>query len=113
MSSETSVLKEISKIGNYTIPTFGAVVTAIIALGGIGKEGPKGFTIIVSFAIYTLSAAFISYLHRLSYLRYRRAQKKRGEEQSNLPLYAVVILMTLHFLLIVALCWFLYSHGVL
>jgi hypothetical protein len=113
MSSPTSALTEITKIGNYVIPVFGAVVTVAIALGPIGKETTKGSTIIVSFAIYTLLAAFVSYLHRLSYKRCRRAQEESGEEPYNLPLYAVIIFMVFHFILICALSWFLHTHGIL
>jgi hypothetical protein len=113
MNSPTSALAEITKIGNYAIPVFGAVVTAAIALGPIGKEITKGPTIIVSFAVYTLFAAFISYLHRLSYLRCRRAQKIEGKEPTNLSKCAIIFFMGTHFLLIIALVWVLRIHCVL
>ena len=119
MSTEiTNLLKEITKIPNYTIPIFGAVVTVAIALGPIGQETTKGPTIIVSFAIYTLFSAFVSYSHRLSYKRYLRAKekkqekKKEGEKRSNLPLWAVIIFMGLHLFLIFCLSWFLLTHVV-
>ncbi len=113
IKSLETVIKEISNIGNYAIPTFGVIITSVLALGPFSKESPKGYMVIVDFALYTLIASFISYAHRLAWLRCRRAQKEKGEEPSNLPPYAVWIVMGFHFLLIGALTWRLWNHGVL
>ena len=113
MSSPNNSLSEITKIGNYAIPSFGAVITAALALGSIGTESSKGYAIICDFALYTLIASFTSYVHRLSWLRCRRVQKERGKEPSNLPISAVVLFLIIHLLLIGALSWRLWIHGVL
>lgn len=113
MKSSTSALTEITKIGNYAIPVFGGVVTVAIALGPIGKDTSKGFKIIVSFGIYTLLASFVSYWHRLWYLRHRRAKKNKGEEPSNLPFSRVLFIMILHLILIITLLYYLKIQGVL
>ncbi len=107
------VIEGISKIGNYAIPVFGAVLTSVLARGSFSKESPKGYMVIVDFALYTLLAAFVSYWHRLAWLRNRRAQKERGEVPTNLPKKTVIVFMFLHFLLIVTLSCRLWVHGVL
>jgi hypothetical protein len=114
IKSLETVIKEINKIGNYAIPTFGVIITSALAMGSFSKEGPKGYIIIiVDFALYTLLAAFVSYCHRLAWLRRQNAQKAKDEKPSDLPLYAVMIVMGFHFLLIGALAWRLWNHGVL
>ena len=113
MSSPTSVLNEITKIGKNAIPTFGAVVFSVLALSPIVKESEKGCTVVVYFALYTLLAACVSYLHRLRYLRYREEQRKRGERHSHLPTEEVYAFMVSHFILMITLIVRLYVHGVL
>ncbi|MCD4729571.1 MAG: hypothetical protein K8R74_03145 [Bacteroidales bacterium] len=89
MGSPSSALTEITKIGNYAIPAFGAVVTVAIALGPIGKEVQKGSSIIVSFALYTLFTAFVSYLHRLLYLG--AVKHKRKEVKNHLIFHYIKV----------------------
>jgi hypothetical protein len=113
IKSLETVIKEINKIGNYAIPTFGAFITSVLAMGPFGKENPKGYIVIVDFALYTLIASFISYAHRLAWLRRQNAQKAKDEKPSDLPPYAVRIFMGFHLLLIGALAWRLCGHGVL
>lgn len=102
---------KITEIGNYVIPAFGAVVTSALALGPIAKEHTSGLTVVVDFALYTLLASYVSYTHRLKYLRYRREQQGRGEEPSHLPSAWVCVFLVAHGLLIGILYWRLASRG--
>jgi len=83
MGDFNDALTEVTKIGNYAIPAFGAFLTAALAVGSFPKSAPEGQAIIVNFALYTVAAACVAYIHRISYLRCRRAQQKRGEKPSN------------------------------
>ena len=112
MSTSGDVLGEITKIGNYAIPAFGATVTAALALGPISKSGPQGHAIVVYFALYTIFSAYVAYGHRLAWLRFRRSQKERGEEPSNLPGWVVIAFMFVHLALVVSLVWCLCALGV-
>ena len=110
MGDPSNALGEITKIGNYVVPTFGASITAALALGSIGKTIPGGHAIVVNFALYTILAAYVAYGHRLAWLRCRRAQQERGEEPSNLAGWVVILFMIVHLVLIVLLglrLWFL------
>jgi hypothetical protein len=113
IKSFENVIKEINKIGNYAIPTFGAFLTSVLAMGPFSKESPKGYMVIIYFALYTLLAAFVSYWHRLAWLRRQHAQKERSEKPSDLSTIVVCAFMFLHFLLIATLSWRLWCHGVL
>jgi hypothetical protein len=112
MSTPGDALGEITKIGNYAIPAFGATVTAALALGPISKSDPQGHTIVVYFALYTIFSAYVAYGHRLAWLRYRRSQKERGKEPANLPRLVVLGFMFVHLVLIVSLVWCLCALGV-
>lgn len=113
IKSLEKAIEKISEIGNYVIPTFGAIFTSVLVMGSFSKECPKGYMVIVDFALYTLLAVFVSYSHRLAWLRCRRAQKERGEVPTNLPTKTVKVFMFFHFLLIVTLSCRLWFHGVL
>jgi len=105
MSNSNDALSEIKKIGNYAIPTFGAVLTTALAVGAFPKSAPGGQAIVINFALYTLAAAWVAYAHRISYLRRRRAQQERNEKPTNLPLWGVIIFMLLHLTLIGSLSY--------
>ena len=102
MSNPNGLLAELAKIGNYAIPAFGAFVTAALSVGTFHKVTILSQGIVVNFALYTMAAAFVAYTHRLCYLR---NQHKTGKESSDLPLWAVSIIMLAHFCLVIALCW--------
>lgn len=100
MGNPGNALKEVTKIGNYAIPTFGAVLTALLCISSFQQSAPEGQAIVINFALYTLMAAFASYIHRISYLRYRETQTERGEKATNLPFSAVLMLLLIHLMLI-------------
>lgn len=106
MSSLGEALKSITTIGNYSIPTFGAIVTSSLALSPAAKESPDGLAIIVHFALYTLLASFVAYWHRLAFLR-------RSSEQARLSTSWTGLFLSLHFLLIIALSYSLYARSLL
>jgi len=112
MSNPNDALAEVTKIGNYAIPAFGAFLTAALAVGSFSKSTPDGQTIVVNFALYTMAAACVSYIHRVSYLRYRCAQQEKGKNQTNLPTWAVVMFLALHLVLAGALLYRLWPLGV-
>jgi len=111
MGNSNDVLAEVTKIGNYAIPAFGAFLTAALAVGSFPKSASEGQAIIVNFALYTVAAACVGYIHRISYLRCRRAQQERGEKPTNLPTWAVVIFLVLHLVLAGTLFYRLWPLG--
>lgn len=95
------------KIGNYAITFFATVVTGSLALGNI-TAGPENYPVAIPFALYTILSAFIAYCHRLAWLRTRKGQEIRGEPQTNLPNWAVIMFLLVHLLLIALLGYYLY-----
>jgi hypothetical protein len=112
MGNSNDALTEVTKIGNYAIPAFGAFLTAALAAGSFSKSAPDGQAVVVTFALYTMAAACVSYIHRISYLRCRRNQQKKGENPTNLPMWAVVIFLILHLALVSILFYKLWPLGV-
>lgn len=112
MGNSNGALAEVTKIGNYAIPAFGAFLTAALAVGSFSRSAPEGQAIVVTFALYTMAAACVSYIHRISYLRCRRTQQEKGENPTNLPTWAVVIFFILHLVLVSVLFCKLWPFGV-
>ncbi len=113
MSSPGGALSKITEIGNYAIPAFGAVITSALALGSVAKEGPKGLTLLAYFALFTIVASYVAYIHRLLYLRHRTVEADRGKAPPHLPTWTIVVFLIIHGSLIGALCLRLYIHGLL
>jgi NADH:ubiquinone oxidoreductase subunit 4 (subunit M) len=99
MGNSKNALSEVTKIGNYAIPAFSAFLTAALAVGSFPKSA-EWQAIIVNFALYTVAAAYVSYVHRIFYLRRRRAQQERGEKPTNLCTWVVILFLVLHLLLV-------------
>jgi len=104
-------LNNITKIGNYALPAFGAFLTATFSISTVKWEDSRGQHIMVAFAIYTMLAAFVSYYHRILWLRHQNKQRVKGIEESKLtglPSICIVLFLALHFLLIVFLALLIY-----
>ena len=99
MGNYKNALSEVTKIGNYAIPAFSAFLTASFAVGSFPKSA-EWQAIIVNFGLFTVAAAYVSYLHRLSYLRWQNAQRERGERPTDLPTCAVILFLGLHLALV-------------
>lgn len=112
MSNTNDALAEVTKIGNYAIPAFAAFLTAALAVGSFSKSTSDGQAIVVNFALYTIAAACVSYVHRISYLRCRRAQQENGKNPTNLPLWAVAIFLAFHLVMASTLLYKLWPLGV-
>ncbi|MFI5330378.1 MAG: hypothetical protein ACHQ2F_05000 [Desulfobaccales bacterium] len=110
MGNYKNALSEVTKIGNYAIPAFSAFLTASFAVGSFPKSA-EWQAIIVNFALYTVAAAYVSYAHRILYLRRRRAQQEKGEKQTNLCLWFVLIFLVLHLALVIFLSIRLWPLG--
>lgn len=107
-------LSIIASIGNYTIPIFGAVLTAAFSVSKGMWESPRGQYIIVVFSIYTMLSAFVSYCHRLKWLRNRNAQRVQGFPQNKLKDLSsgwIIFFLGLHFLLIGILVVLIYTFS--
>ena len=111
MGDSNNMLSEVTKIGNYAIPAFGAFLTASLAVGSFPNSASQGQAIIVNFALYTVATACVGYIHRISYLRYRRAQQESGKKPTNLPTLAVVIFLVFHLVLAGTLFYRLWPLG--
>jgi len=111
MGNSNDALAEVTKIGNYAIPAFGAFLTAALAVGSFSRSAPDGQVIVVNFALYTVAAACVSYIHRISYLRCRRTQQEKGKNPTNLPTWAVVLFLAFHLVLASALFYRLWPLG--
>ena len=99
-------LSNITKIGNYVLPIFGAFLTATFSISTMKWEGLGGQYIIAALSIYTMLSAFVSYWHRIKWLRHQTAQKVQGVEETkltDLSLRSVAFFLILHFVLIVIL----------
>jgi len=46
--------------------------------------------------LYTLAVSWVAYTHRLSFVRHKKRQELKGEKQTHLPRYLVIIFMILH-----------------
>lgn len=101
----------ISKIGNYALPAFGAFLTASFALGKLSWSEGRDRNFLIALAFYTIISAFISYTHRLFWLRHRNKLKNEGKKQENLPLHTVVLFLFLHACLIFVLAWIIYKYS--
>lgn len=112
MGNPNGALAEVTKIGNYAIPAFGAFLTAALAVGSFSSSAPSGQAIVLNFALYTMAAASVSYFHRIAYLRCRRAQQETGETPTNLPTWAVVIFLFSHIVLVSVLFYRLWPLGI-
>lgn len=113
MGNTNDALAEVTKIGNYAIPAFGAFLTASLAVGSFPKTASEGQAIIVNFALYTVAAACVGYMHRIFYLRCRRAQQERDEKPTNLPTWTVAIFLVFHLVLAGILFYRLWPLGTL
>lgn len=111
MTSSGEALKEITKIGNYAIPTFGVILTALFCIKSSKELASEGLVIALNFGLYTIAAAFVSYIHRLSFKRHQKNQEELGIEKTHLPLWAVLIFLTLHLVLIGYLGYKLWPLG--
>jgi len=97
------ILENITRIGNYALPTFGAFLTFSLSMGKLWQEGMYGFRLVIAFTMYTILSAFVAYFHRLKWLRHRNQQKLSGEKQSGLACCTVTFFMLLHLALIIGL----------
>ena len=113
MSKSNGALGEITKIGNYAIPAFGAFITAALAMGSFSNSASDGQAVVVNFAIYTMVAAWVSYFHRIFYLRHRRIQKEKDQNPTNLPTWAVIIFLIIHLGLVIVLSYKLWPLGLI
>lgn len=94
------------KLGNYALPVFGAFLTAMISISNVEWSGSIGQHLLVAFSLYTILSVFVSYCHRIMYLRYQNAQKVEGvleEKRKNLPTRSVIFFLVLHIVLIIIL----------
>ncbi len=99
-----NTLDNITKIGNYALPSFGAFLTAAFCLGKLDWKDDRERYLVIAFALYTILSAFVSYWHRLRYLRHIKKQEiKKIEISSNLPTNTIISFVLLHFLSIVCL----------
>lgn len=99
---------KITDVGNYALPVFGAIVTVALSLSPTVEQ-----PVILSFCLYVIVATCISYMHRLSYLRYRKNQESRDEEPTHLPISMVCMFLFLHISCISFLIYKLVTLGVL
>jgi hypothetical protein len=86
----------VSKIGNYALPSFSAFLTASFAIGNIAWPDGRNRYFIISFAIYTMCSAFISYWHRLCWKRKQVRLEANNCKKEDLPWYAVTFFMITH-----------------
>lgn len=96
-------LSNITKVGNYVIPTFSAVLTISFSISKTMWGDPRGQYTIVVFSIYTMLSAFISYWYRITWLRHITAERVRGVQKgkhTDLSIPYVVFFLSLHFILI-------------
>lgn len=66
-----NILGDITKIGNYALPLFGACLTAAFSVGKLDWKDDRDKYLLIAFALYTIISAFIAYWHRLAYLRHK------------------------------------------
>ena len=108
MSGNT--LDNITKIGNYTLHSFGAFLTASFCIGKLDWKDDRDKYLLISFAFYTMLSAFIAYWHRLAYLRHKNRQGiLKIEKPSDLSTRIVTFFMLLHFASIVGLYVVIYK----
>ncbi len=108
MSGNT--LSNITKIGNYALPSFGAFLTAAFSVGTFDWKDDREKYLLIAFALYTMISAFVSYWHRLAYLRHKRRQEiLKIEKPSGLSTRIVIFFMLLHFASIVGLYVVIYK----
>ena len=101
----------ISKIGNYALPAFSAFLTASFALGKPSWLEGRDRNFLIALALYTIISVFISYTHRLFWLRHRNKLKNEGKKQEDLPLHTVALFLFLHAGLIFVLVWIIYKYS--
>lgn len=105
-------LSNITKIGNYAIPTFSVLLTVSFSLSKVMWGDSYGRHIIVVFSIYTLLSAFVSYWHRITWLRHQTTQKVKGAKhgrRTDLSTLYVAFFLFLHFVLIGTLGVLIYT----
>ncbi len=101
----------ISKIGNYALPAFGAFLTASFTLGNISWSEDRARYFLIILTLYTIISVFISYFHRLLWLRHRNKLKKEGKTSEDLPFLTVIIFLILHATLISVLVLTIYKYS--
>lgn len=96
-------LSNITKIGNYVIPIFAVLLTVSFSTSKVMWGDPRGQYIIVVFSIYTMLSVFVSYWHRITWLRHQTTQKVKGAKhgrRTDLSTPYVAFFLFLHFVLI-------------
>lgn len=101
----------VSKIGNYALPAFSAFLAASVALGKFSWSEDRGRYFLLALSLYTIIAVFISYIHRLCWLRHRNKLINEGNKPEDLPFYGVVIFLLIHGLLIIGLVLIVYNYS--
>jgi len=101
----------ISKIGNYALPAFSAFLTASFALGNLSWPEGRDRNFLIAFSLYTIISVFISYTHRLFWLRHRNKLKTKGEKPEDLPLRTVSLFLLTHAVLICILILVIYNYS--
>ena len=113
ISTIEELLKDFTKTGNYMIPTFGVVLTVSFSISKVMWGDPRGQYTIVVFSIYTMLSAFVSYWHRITWLRHQTEERIRGAakgKRTDLSTPCVVFFLSLHFVLIGILVAFIYFY---
>ncbi len=101
----------ISKIGNYALPAFSAFLTASFAVGNLSWPEGRDRNFLIAFSLYTIISVFISYMHRLCWLRHRNKLESKGEKPEDLSLCTVSLFMLAHVVLICVLTWVIYNYS--
>lgn len=102
-------LENITKIGNYALPVFGAFLTATFSVSKLDWEGERERYLLIALALYTILSAFVSYCHRIAWLRQRKKQELNDERPGNLSTCTVIFFMAIHFAFIISLSVVIYN----
>ena len=106
-----NLINNVSKIGNYALPTFSACLIAIFALANLPWPEGRARYFLIALSLYTIISALISYIHRLCWLRHRNRLKSKGEKPEDLPLCTVSLFVLAHAVLICVLTWVIYNYS--
>jgi hypothetical protein len=106
-----SPLGNITKIGNFALPAFGAFLTASFSIGKLDWGNGRERYLIVSFALYTVLSAFVSYFHRNTWLRHQNEKNLKDKDNNNNYLSTSMVhsFMSVHLLLIICLFIVIYN----